>query len=228
MPMFHPARIAFLLVLFAACHNTLPDQSPNVPLQPPLKDSVPGKPIHPDDTLVSGRFVRFAQFLDSLDYCCDTIRLKKTYDLDPAQKRISIKGYLFYLGSAESFLKEYGRDKLPADSAGSFLDNRIMGKCLSSATYFYTQKKPLDTDQRGKWFVDGLIDEWKYPNSTAAQMAAKELTSKVVTMFPNSTFLVGRIDNCLYSLTSRSSRFTSIQEKLFKHFMGVNKGVCLD
>ncbi|HXC06036.1 MAG TPA: hypothetical protein VNZ86_14865 [Bacteroidia bacterium] len=216
----------FLALLLVSCAGNQPEPIPAFQAKTLIQDSIRSLPSPAADTLVSTRMVGFATYMDSLGYSCDSVRFLKTNGLASGQKRLTAHGYLFYTGSAREFMKAYGRDKFGADTSEVFLDNLIMGKCLSSVSYFYTGKKPFDQDSRGKWFVDGLLDEWKFQNAATAKAVAEELGKKVKFLFPNNLFLVGYVNNCVYSLTTRSSRFENLETAFFRHFIRVNKGIC--
>jgi hypothetical protein len=209
-----------IIILFSCNEGPQAKKTPTVDsviLSPPqgLKQS------YPIDTLVTERLLQLAKFLDSSGYSFDTNRLKKTYNLTEGYKKEEVKGYIFYLSAPERYLQTVDSDS--SDTKIEHLDRNVYRKARSIATYFYTNRTPELMDGK-KWYMDGLINEWKFPDSNSAKKAAIDLAGKQETIFANSGNLVCYIDNYLYVFSSRSSGYMYSITKFFKIFVKNNHG----
>ncbi|MBK8874628.1 MAG: hypothetical protein IPN13_12170 [Bacteroidetes bacterium] len=56
-------------------------------------------------------------------------------------------------------------------------------------------------------FADGIVEEWKFPDSKSARLAAKELGEKEEMVFVLCTGFICYIENYMYVFHSRAINF---------------------
>ena len=173
------------------------------------------------DTIITDRLLAFAQFIDSSGYSCDTNRAEKAYNFMSRKNRFNIMGYYFY----DTHLKNtqvaiFYNDTLFAKSFP--IDLNIFNKVKKITSYFFVVKRP-EIKYGKKWFIDGIIEEWKFPDSLTAKSAAINLGKNEGLNNIDVGTLVCSKDNYMYVFTSRNSSFMYIIQPFFEKFAAVNK-----
>lgn len=178
------------------------------------------------DTLITERFLRFAQFLDSSGYSCDTLRLKKTYNIPNDNKKITIDKYNFYLYPPGKNSLDWRFETASIDTLVSLtLNKKLFSTVISVESYFYTQKTP-EIKYGEKWYIDGIIDEWKFPDNNSAKIGAIELINKQDEIyFHMQHHLVCYVDNYVYVFSTRGSWAWNSITLLFEQFVKDNGAI---
>ena len=221
--------LVILMFSFASCFN-----SPRVEQIDNIDDTIQNNNIHEDkkiivqsDTQITTRFIQLAHLLDNKGYTYDTARFTKTYGRAYHGKQFELDGYCFYKipfnktiifghimrcdTNTSEHIKEWCNDwKLNMESFNS---------TQSITQYFYIDKNYKDPNFHGeKYFADGIVEEWKFPDSKSARLAAKELGEKEEMVFVLCTGFICYIENYMYGFQSRAINFMYSIKPVFKDF----------
>lgn len=239
----------FLLFFIISCSNHQPEkQSPSTI----NTDTTLVYTTKPTDTatssksndVITDRFLRLIKFLDSSGYSYDTTRFQKTYAHwhSGKSKVIKIDDYIFYDISFEQTIP-YGNMKIYKNYRSNDSDtdwysirvretnnfSKIGNKDEKIIQYFFVQKTPFvfPGGEKEKYFVDGIIEEWKFPNNNSAKQTAEQLgaiQSGLVYGINRSAF-VCYIENYMYVFHSRAALFMIIirEKHFFEKFAKDNK-----
>ena len=218
--------LSFISLVLAACSSQPPDKLQTSQLAtdssssalPP--DSLTTSNISPYDTILTDRLMDFAKFADSSGFTCDTNRVKKTYPSLSTSKPINVDGFFFYdTPLNKTMLDNYLSTSLNDTSLNKRfrINFSTFAKAQSIISYFFTRKTP-DKAVKEKWFTDGIVEEWKFPDSTSASAASADLESKTEFIYFNVGAFICYKDNYMYVFTSRASAFMYAIKPLYKRF----------
>lgn len=176
------------------------------------------------DTIISKRLFTFAKLIDSAGYSCDTTRAKKAHAFLSNKNRINFKGYFFYNTRLENTaLDLYKRDTLYANSFP--INLKAFNKVSRIVTYFFVVKTAEVKDGE-KWFTDGFLEEWKFPDSLTAKATSIDLRTKAGPLITSDAFIC-RKDNYMYVFRSRNTGFMYTIAPFIKTF-STNNGAVYD
>ena len=218
--------ILFLSLLLFACSGPSKNKDNNAGT-----DSVPG--VHadtairskkntsvaqnvPGDTLITGRFYNVIRFIDSCGYMGDSSR---AYPYLEKFKKISSQGHSFYF-CPPGINTLYRYFDMTKRDTGIFkrlrtVEKEVFAPVKSIVTYFFISRTPAMNGDK-KYFVDGTIEEWKFPDAGKAKAAAVELGRKEFVVFFNVGAFVCYIDNYMYVITSRAAGYMNYFRPIFK------------
>lgn len=171
--------------------------------------------------VISERFSQLALYLDTIGYSFDTLRLNKTYTLLKKSSRLNIKNHYFY----NYKLQETVPFRMIYQDSSYFEDQiniEVLKKTQSVIAYFFSKRTP-DIKYGKKWYIDGVAEEWKFPNNNSAKTAAIELSSIVESVYFNVSAFICYVDNYMYVFSSRSSAYMNSINPIFKKFALNNK-----
>jgi len=159
--------------------------------------------------------------MDSAGYSCDTNRAEKGYNFMSRKNRLIIKDYYFY----DTHLKNtqvgiFYNDTLFAKSFP--IDLNIFNKVSKITSFFFVVKTP-EIRYGEKWFIDGILEEWKFPDSLTAKTASINLGNNEGLNNIDAGTLICNKDNYMYVFTSRNTSFMYTIEPFFQKFATDNK-----
>lgn len=226
----------FSLLFLISCSDQSTDKQ-SVHKQIIIKDTT-SQQANTVDTLMpqitTDRFLRLVEFFDSSGFHFDTPRFKKTYKYSDNAKVHKIDNYIFYDISFEKTIPYEHIKRCDNDTSehmknwcakwGLNLNN--FEKAEKIIQYFFVDKNVNSPTYRGeKYFVDGIIEEWKFPDNNSAKRASEDLGTKQEMVYVNRGGFVCYLDNYMYVFHSRASNFMYSLKPLFKTFVTNNKAI---
>jgi hypothetical protein len=179
------------------------------------------------DTLVSPEFMRLVQILDSSGFIYDSTRFKKTYGKLYETKSITINSHQFYEATFSQTLPymhimicdstniEYEREWCKQWTLNINTFKRV-NKIIQ---YFYVDKNYKNPNYKGeKYFTDGIIEEWEFPDSASAKLASEELGRKQEMVYFNSVGFISYNQKYMYVFHARAIRFMYTIKPVFEQF----------
>lgn len=178
------------------------------------------------DTIVTTRFLSFVSYLDSIGFNSDTSRLKKIHTKYSRSPKYNINNHFFYGSTPETsglyfYFNDFSKNERYVQKW--HLDTSALKSFKSIVWYFFSEPKP---DRWGdkKWYTDGIIEEWKFKDSSSAQISAKSVGAIAGRLYLNTGAFVCYIDNYMYIITSGSmGNMYTLRKPVFKAFADRNK-----
>lgn len=192
--------------------------------------------------IATKEFLDLVTFIDSCGYKSDTLRAGKTYEHhDPSQIK-AVKDYFFYNVKLKDTPPYRTRDFLfrRAENINSEdtinqqrmdewrerweMNYSLLEKVQRIIAYFYVIKQPIAGNGL-KTYIDGIIEEWTFPDSVSAKNAAEDLAEKETMVYVNRGAYVCYLENYVYVFHSRSAGFYTPLKKFRDYFAAKNKAI---
>lgn len=207
------------------------------------KDSLKRNEVYRKE--VSEEFMDLVMFIDSMNYRWDTLRAKKTYEHHDSSEYKITNGYLFYeiqlQNTAPYKNREFIKRQLSNIELSDTLNyNRMIGwrerwgidtnlldQVKSIKAYFFVTKEPY-INNGIKTFVDGTIEEWKFPDTLIAKSVAKDIADKASRVYINTGAYVCYLDEYVYVFYSRSAGFYTPLKRFWNYLIDQQNAVIPD
>ena len=180
-------------------------------------------------TIITDRLLNLVKHIDSSGYSFDTLR---SYYRNKKIKTILVDNYVFYHVSYEQSIPYYYSQMIKNDTINfkhNFykqfnLNSKTFNKVEKIICYFFSKKAPL-VENGEKWYVDGMIEEWCFPDNNLAKQASEELgaSGNQTVMYFNCGAFVCFVENYMYVMHTRASLFMYSIKPFFKKFIAENK-----
>ena len=197
--------------------------------------------LQPVKQIVTKEFLNLVKYLDSLGFIGDSARFQKTYRHVNQQRPLKIENYLFYELTLEETVPILEHDFLVGNRT-AFEENRmdstelkrwnewkerweinkpLLEKVEKIIAYFYVEKSLFDSTGRGTYY-DGIIEEWKFPDTQSAKNAADDLSKKETRVYINRGAYICYLNKYMYVFHSRSAGFYTPLKKFVNYFSDKN------
>ncbi len=213
MRLLLPYFIVFLLTLLGTACNSGTEsdvEDPNVleDTTAVIADTIATPEPIVEDTLIHPRFMAMIKHIDSLGFRFDTTRYKITYWRSNKPVPFPIieqDGYLLYSIPLDqtvpvkenlNYFHDTVRERYYSIDSALFDNVEIL-------QYHFEQQNPEDPS----WRSDGIIEQWKFPNSILAKKAAFDIGKKLSGLYFNRGALICYVDNYMYIIHSRAMGF---------------------
>lgn len=178
-----------------------------------------------DTMLLTNTFAGLLKILDTSGYAFEPDRIGKTYSYRSFDRPTNACGYtLFQYDTKSSALTIYFHE-FDGDTSRHgeyYLDIRLLEKNQRILSYYFTRKIPEMTGD-SKWFTDGVVEEWEFPDIASAANAAMCLAFNPGYYYLNVSAFICYKKNYMYIFTSRASGFMYSIRPIFKQFVNNNK-----
>lgn len=151
-----------------------------------------------------------AERMDSSGFTCDRERFEKTYGLS-YEERIEQKGHHFYLLSFEAATGLMHKED-------ELLDQELMKQVERIIAHFYVDAELFSEDRQRSFFPDGIVEEWRFPDSLMAEKAARQMVEDEELLYFNRGAYVGLLNERVYLFHSRAAGFYTPLKDLWKAF----------
>lgn len=164
---------------------------------------------------VSKEFGILVAYIDSIGFTCDTGRFEKTYG-QAYERSFQRNGHHFYEFAFEETapIKEAS---MGSRSERVDVDKELLGEVERILAHFHVDQRLFEEEGRGS-FPDGIIEEWRFPDSTKAERAAEWLAQRESFLYINRGAYICYLRNRMYVLHSRSAGFYTHLKRAWKHF----------
>lgn len=225
----HYCFTLFLLVVFITACNSgyespVEGANPSMDTFAVIEDDITTPETIVEDTIIHPRFMALARYLDSIGYAYDLARYDKIYGgRHSTKKDINnnvryVDGYPFIkIDFQHSLIHQYAASNSYGFSNhnGSRwdIDTLMFDKVVHIMLYFAQEK------EHSNFRVDGIIEQWHFPDTLSAYKAAKELGLKSSYVLWKTGAHVSWAGNDMYIFRTRACAFCHIIEKWHKHFV---------
>jgi len=161
-------------------------------------------PVIDQNQIISNEFLHLVEYIDSSGYIGDSTRYRKTYRPVNRDNQLTINRYNFYslsLDKTVPITEHYTRFERRSQSEEERNDSihlklwnedkerwmikkHLLDKVDTIIAYFYVEKSLLDGTGNGTYF-DGIIEEWQFPDTSSAKLAAIDLANKETRVYTN-------------------------------------------
>jgi hypothetical protein len=198
-----------------------------------------------EQQIVTKEFLNLVKFIDSSGFISDSARFTKTYNQENQTRPIKIDNYFFYelrleetVPISEFYPRVKGRTEFENERKPEIdsvewkrwqewrnrweLDYSLFEKVEKIVSYFYVEKTLLNGTGDGTYY-DGIIEEWKFPDTKSAKDAAEELAKKETKVYVNRGAYVCYLGDYMYVFHSRSAGFYTPLKKFLEYVAEKNK-----
>ena len=195
----------------------------------------------PPPQLVTPEFFQLVKYIDSVGFIYNAARFVKTYP-EGQGEQVNIDGnYLFYVLSPDEVVPFASHKKEMDDLAMNLnemdslnyqrqldyinrwkLNIALFEKVERITAYFFVEKSFFNRTGKGT-YNDGLIEEWKFPDTQSAKDAAFDLSKKETMVYFNRGAYVCFLNNYMYVFHSRSAGFYTPLKKFWTWFADKNR-----
>lgn len=166
-------------------------------------------PVEPRQQIVTDRMLNIAKVIDSLGFRSDTARRKQV-----AHNPTELRGAIIHEAEQFHFYEVAKVNMWPyRESSEYVIDKTTLDKTERIMQYFFTG---------GKNTIDGIIEEWKFPDNISAKLAAETIERKVSDIYFNVGAFICCTDNYMYIFTTRASGFMYSIKPMFVRFVKDN------
>jgi hypothetical protein len=204
----------FVAFLATACNDTpknITNQKQNDSLtttSDSLKTTALDKAQEPSALLVD-----LADYIDSIGYTFDTIRIKKVRYFDDKDCLIYSNRIFYKLNPNNTLVFTTKKSVLPLSNVDiSSINYELFTKVKSVFGYYYCSK-----DRISDYIEDGVIEEWNFSTEKEAEEAGIEINRIKFGVYFHTAAYIARQDNRIFIFHNRAA-FEHIYKQTLKHF----------
>ncbi|MFI5141579.1 MAG: hypothetical protein ACHQII_04405 [Bacteroidia bacterium] len=212
-------RLFILAFVLTACNNTTPKE--NKVTATTKQANLVAAPVDSVETTSvdnsnqpSRLFIDMTNYLDSIGFTYDTIRIKKVN---------YFSNHDCFIFGTKAFYKLTPK-KIMVFSTLPFIQNccnvdtatlkfSVFNSVKNIYGYFYSEKNKSDN-----FIIDGVIEEWQFSSDKEAQNAAIEINKIKRCVYFNTASYLSKYGKSLFIFHTRAAAFENILKKTIAHF----------
>jgi hypothetical protein len=223
--------ILFLVILLSVIFHKQDENTPAVNSQKlSTKDSVSNTVFSPavksklEREFITDRFYKIVKIIDSSGYYADSIKYRLSYQYPDSAKIHVIDSDIFYEIPLSQSMPYFMYQNHLYNSKREDYD---IYKSVKNIVCFHFIRKEESEIFYGdeKWFPDGIVEEWTFPDSISARLAAEDYCKSSGLIIFNSGAYLCYIDNYMYVFYSRAAIFTGFVKIFYERFIKDNNAI---